>query len=357
MGGDRTRFFTAAVCENHVVLVSDDTENLESHINVKVFNVVTKDTWTVGNFGPLWVDYDDILVSISKTLLSITFLSHFNEDGDACYDLKLFSMETREILLEDELYNIGCVRVDLSSSLPLLVILYETNVKVLSFDKDTYLRNRAHTETSCYTDAPLHFDGWQGGNGYSYSNLEFPYMCHFQGIHDDCWEIRNTSAFVWKIDDGEKKVESHKFVADFDTYLRLSEELVAAVHYISSSFVVVSMNRSSTPAALYVIDEGGAPIRKIQLNSLHADLFKNIYKNINVIIDSEMVMKWLYLGELLNPGENNNVSRTSFLELILEYSHSLMDHSTLSSIIIEDKGQMAMEPKIEVIKLDFWAID
>ena len=61
------------------------------------------------------------------------------------------------------------------------------------------------------------------------------------------------------------------------------------------------------------------------------------------------------LRELLNPGENNNVSMKSFPELIQEDSHPLMDHSSLSSIAIENKEQM--EPIIKVIRLDFWAID
>jgi len=96
--GDKSKCCIATTFKNFVVFTSGDTYKRENYTNVIVYNNDTKDIWKVGNVGPLLFggNFD---VKLNKTILAINYDSDINEfyygDNDT---LKVFSMESKEIL-------------------------------------------------------------------------------------------------------------------------------------------------------------------------------------------------------------------------------------------------------------------
>ena len=353
--GDKSNCKIEAAFENFVVLSSDDTYRRKNYINVKVYNVVTKDIWRVGNFGPLFPEDNclTLAVDLSKSLLSIVYGS------DACSTINVFSVDTKEIIFEEVFSeDFGFIN-DKSSSL--LALLFDSKVEVLSFNDHNFSRY------SCTTDVPIQFywREYEDGVCHTYSHLEFPNLCHFQTIEDE-----GKTVFVWIIDDFEKTVKIHKYVADLESFLRQSDRLVVFdVLYVSSSFVVISKDQQTcSRLCLEVFNDEGDLIKKIQLHSWFTSqdswsfFCLSIFENKLIVCNCEMVMirnsggkVLIDLGELLVPGENNNVSMKTFSELKLKQSLCSMNHSSVFSVAIEKAEQM--EPKMKVIKLNFWALD
>ena len=88
--------------ENNIVIESEDRYNRDNHIDLMVYNLVTKDAWRIGSIGPLANESEDQLSTyMNKTLLVIYYKSDINLLRSRHKVLKVFSLETKEIVFED----------------------------------------------------------------------------------------------------------------------------------------------------------------------------------------------------------------------------------------------------------------
>ena len=382
----RSGFCVKALFENNLVLSCDDRYNRKNYIHLLVFNVVTKDSWKVGNIGPLEKNMfeKDIYVYINKTLLAICYRSDNKQLDSEHKVLKVYSLEAKEIIFEEILLDrLRKVEIDQSSSM--IALLYSTKIEILSFNDNLFSR------FSCKTQIPINFDtcvtNFQTDDMYddkitcleSATYLNFPFLCHCEvndvneydednGVNEGTNDREDlsiqTSAFVWKINDQKKQVRRHKYVADFGSCLQLTTDSIALMEaiYVSSSFVVILEETPSfhdTGVFLFwlkILNDEGDLVKTIPLKDHSFDSFgAYLYENRLVINSFELggkgEMNVFDLGELLNSEANNNVTMKRFPELNHQHSEPLSNHSSIASIECAGMG------KIHVLRLDFWAIE
>ena len=361
--GNKRKCYIKAVFENNVVFLSDDTYNRKNYQNLMVYNVVSKDTWRMGNIGPISNGrFAELYVYINKTLLAICYKSDINLLGIGHKILKVFSMDTKEILFEDMFPDIlRKVQIDRSSSL--LALLYSTKVEVLSFNNNLFSR------FSCNTQVPVNFDScfinFQDvvyDDNYSCiwstDHLMFPYLCHCEVNEEDAQEKTQTSAFVWKIDDQEKKVKRHKYFADFGSCLQLTYDKTAIEEaiYVSSSFAVVTVEPGEEDdhlVLLKILNDDGELLRRIQLKNHTCDIQvytfgrRLVLNSPYSIVESEGATNMFDLRELLGSDANNNVSVKSFPEINHNQGWNMLDFTSVARIEFENL-------KLKVTRLDFW---
>ena len=352
--GKEREFDMLNVFENNIVFQSDDEYNREDYINLMVYNLVTRDTWTVGSIGPLAKED----TSINKTLLAINYKSNINLVRLGHKVLKVFSLETKAVVFEDIVPDTLC-KIQLDQSSSRLILLYTMKIEVLSFNNNSFSR------FSCNTQVPLHFDDYESAveNDVnvmcweSATYMSFPNLSHFETSEED--GKHQISAFVWKIDDQKKQIKRHKYFADFGSCLQLTYDKIALMgaFYVSSSFIVIteedpSLNAESYNFLLKVLNEEGELLKRIQLNDHSFEMFGTYMYENRLVINSfgrrgKGETNVFNLKELLNSEANNNVSMKRFPELNLENSFYSLDCTSIVNVDPEEK-------EIIVSRLDFW---
>ena len=165
-----------------------------------VYNLVTRDAWTVGSIGPLVKKGRYLDTSINKTLLAINYKSNINLVKLGHKVLKVFSLETKAVVFEDIVPDSLC-KIQLDQSSSRLILLYTMKIEVLSFNNNSFSR------FSCNTQVPLHFYDHDSAveNDVNFICLDsdtymsFPNLSHFE-INEENGKYQIT-AFVWKIND------------------------------------------------------------------------------------------------------------------------------------------------------------
>ena len=354
--GNEREFELWGACENNIVIKSDDRYNRDNYINLMVYNLVTKDTCRIGSIGPLANESEGVLYfHISKTLFAICYKSDINLLRSEHKVLKVFSLETKEIVFEDIVPDTVCkVQIDQSSSL--LVLLHSTKIEVLSFN------NNSLSRFSTNTQLPLHFEDDESAVEndvnvtcwYSETSMSFPNLSHFE-VNEENGKYQ-ISAFVWKINDEKKQVKRHKYYADFGSYLQLTHDkkVFWEAFYVSSSFIVITKDGHDAKSINYllkVLNDEGELLKTIQFNPRFGYLGSYMHENRLVIHSLEEGVKFemnmFDLRELLNSEANNNLSMKRFPGHVVNYDLVFSDDTSITIIDLE-KG------KLIVRRLDFW---
>ena len=255
----------------------------EDFPNIVVANVVTKTTWQV----TMEPKFDTRNVCINDSILAIwsTAEDSDHDDDDTEWPgyiatLKVWSVRSKEILLEEVIPNFEHLKFDLerSSSLSMIAVILRDKVEVLSFDDTSISRFE------------LAFDldiGWS----WHFSNMVFPYILHcFDNNQDEFISI-----CVWKIDDEKKQMESHKSLPRFDNchIVAASEHDIEEVYlvdnavYESSCFVVTNCYKGE--CIITILNEE----REVKVNYNRPYWFKNI--SLNKILKLRIMSKIAFL--------------------------------------------------------------
>ena len=171
--GNEREFELWGACENN---------NRDNYINLMIYNLVTKDTCRIGSIGPLANESEGVLYfHISKTLFAICYKSDINLLRSEHKVLKVFSLETKEIVFEDIVPD-TVRKVQIAQSSSLLVLLHSTKIEVLSFNNNSFSRFSTNTQL------PIHFEDDESGVEidvnvtcwYSETSMSFPNFSHFE---------------------------------------------------------------------------------------------------------------------------------------------------------------------------------
>ena len=320
----------------------------EDFPNIVVANVVTKTTWQV----TMEPKFDTRNVCINDSLLAIwsTAEDYDHDDDDTEWPgyiatLKVWSVRSKEILLEEVIPNFEHLVFDLdrSSSLSMIAVILRDKVEVLSFDDTSISRFE------------LAFDldiGWS----WHFSNMVFPYILHcFDNNQDEFISI-----CVWKIDDEKKQMESHKSLPRFDNcHIVTSEHDIEEVYlvdnavYVSSCFVVTNCYKGK--CIITILNEEGDFIREVKVNINRPDWFMNA----NILIHGKRL--FLKINSV-----NCEIFKFDLKELLtLEsnqegfYKLVPLKQGSIDQLIVTNKTSIASvtengEGKIKIQKMNFW---
>ena len=306
--------------------------------NVVVANVITKETWRVTmepNFTWEEVDINDSLLAIWSSSENVDTADSYTTT------LKVWSVKSKEKLLEEVIPKFHHLVFDLdkSSSLPMIVLILEEKVEVLSFE-DTSL---SRYELAFDVDV---------GYRWNFSNLLSSYITHsFENEQDEFISI-----FVWKIDDKNRQIENHKSLPIFDSQPDDDTEengvkvLILNAVYVSSCFVV-SCFKERTWFITILNDDG--------------DFIKEVETDLDDRYDSYTHVDFFIYGKRLFVAFNTRASLSLFkfdLEelrnVLYRKLEALIQDSTLFHAFITNKTSIAsVTDQGDVLvmkKMNFW---
>ena len=310
--------------------------------NVAVANVITKDLWQV-TMEPKF-SRDEVL--INDSLLAIWSSSDLEDDaGSYSATVKVWSVESKEKLLErvvPKFYNL-VFEFDKSSSLPMIVLILEEKIEILSFD-DTSI---SKCEFAFDVDV---------GYRWSFSNFVFPYILHCFDQRQDDFKI---SIFVWKIDTKTNQIENHKSLPCIKNFHMTDENevvmLVSDAVYVSSCFVVAGYDERN--CVVTILNDDGDFFREVEINIKKYDFCGGAYffihgRRLFVKLDGATCAIFkLDLKELLSVDSTRNVL---YRKLV-----ALKQNTTRHHVFVTDKTSIASVTnkgisKFKIKKMNFW---
>lgn len=259
-------------------------------------------TNTIKNFPRgLW---KKINIRLNKTLIAI-----YKEASNNRGKLKIYSIETRRLLLEEFTEDCHTIQIDSFSSRRMLVLIFKSKIQIIYFESTKSLPNKFKREISI-NKRP------------EFENLIGNYLSF--GLHD--FSKKTTSFYVWYINCESNHILSYKYISKLEreTPNGSSNNIIHNAIYIPSFIVthVCTTSNDSNNCSISILSEEGIFLRNLIFNDHFEECLgelKFIYNNqcrfYIIRKNKEEGVYMLNINEEFYRGYDKNISKTKIVEL------------------------------------------
>ena len=315
---------------------------------VAVFNIRERVWWEAPNISnPLTSQdaFDDFHLELTDNFVAIKIPMHIAIGDRTAYLLRVWSLQTKEVMFEDVIPNLIFMTVDKYEH-PHLLVLYGNFMQVLNF-KDT------QNVTSSRVHATV--------NPFSYGSFHNPFIMqivnHVIGIE---------SFKIWKYDEEAGIIDLYKDVPDVKRFLKYSVpngfiNSIEKVVYIKDSFLITSKVTVADASfhgfyffysmAIQMIDENGNILKQYFIPQYQIDPYIDFHfynKKLFIEIDER-----LYVYQNVFASSYDNVEGDGTDDMKINPIRDLVGRSTLMLTNVELERQNLKRKRINIWVLDW----
>ena len=330
-----------AASESYVVIGPGPPALGRTTKELAVMNIDTEELWQLDE-STLFGGEPEIKmeVFIDNNILAVWLKQRFDFTA-----IKVWSTRTKALLFEEEclIDDIVFDRSTPSSSLSRLIHVLEDKVEMLSFNDNTLVSRFS---------SPQDFEGRSG-----FSSFVFPHILHCQFL----------GVFVLKVDEETEQIVTIKHLPDSDNFADGQEVLLDAI-YVSSTFVASTSRIEQYPyddvwtnvrnCVIKILNDEGQLIRKLELDSYqrgHMDTKIHLHRNWLLVerlrdftifkLDMEQLL-------CLDASDNTPIKKLELGREAYQFYKIILSKTSISGWRVD-----YLNGKLELKRLDFWAID
>ena len=353
--------------QDHVVFTSPDSFKRRKYLDLFVYNLKTKNIWKVAKLGPLRFQVNGSIyrpqVLVNESILAVHCILQRVSPSDIIYNavdsIKVWSMQTKELMLDKDLVQFLDMQMDSYSSL--LILTFENRNVVLSFKGDVL------STYSVEIEGPPLEPNWN-------KIFVSPYYLYVEDQVDlddaedpQQQEDGTSRLLLWRVDDINNQIVLEKYVEDYHTFLHFTpdtKEWMKDIIYVDNHFIVASewedLENNEELLTIKVVNNNGEILTKFQFENWCCSSEFSIYEQKRLLVFNAVGEIIIFsMKDLLSCEANQTVFKRLKHDLQREdaprprLTHLTKTHTSLSTLnVVGKEGK-----HLQIRKLDFWNVE